>query len=160
MLLFESHSKKFLELNESPQAKNLCDLYTKKYKEEKSQNTLKQNIFKPDLIKTIVFSNKPYIFFFIQDLFTLFSQMKNEIQEKQKQIKEEPKEKNQENDKEKNEESNNENQMIKGVRKEEDKKEKPIESEMAKNIREIKNILGFFFLILIFLNILILFKIK
>ena len=50
--------------------------------------------------------------------------------------------------------------MIKEGKKEEDKGEKSIESEMAKNIREIKNILGFFFLILIFLNILILFKIK
>ena len=156
-IFLDSHSKKFLESNEFPHEKSLCDLYTKIYEEEKRYNPEKLYLVeKPDLIKTIVFSKKPYIFFFIQDLFNLFIQMKNEIQEKENQLKEELKEKNQKNDEEKNKVTNKENQIINEEKKEENKLEKSLDM-MTKDIKEMKNLLKLIILVflLFFLTLII-----
>ena len=62
-----------MELNEYSHIKNLCDLYTKKYEEDKNYNNEIQNLVeKPDLIKTIISSKKSYIFFFIK-IYSLYS---------------------------------------------------------------------------------------
>ena len=89
MLKYQSHSKKFLELDESSQIKNISEFCNKIYQDENISENSK--IQKPDLIKEIVYNRKPYIFLFILDVFTLFTTVtKNNKEKKALSSKENP----------------------------------------------------------------------
>ena len=69
MLIYNSLSNRFKELNDySSQAKDLCDLYSKSYMNER--HTKKRTF---DFIEEIIKSQEPYIFIFIQNILTLYS---------------------------------------------------------------------------------------
>ena len=151
MLLSDTLNKKFKELNDSSKAKNLCELFSKTYKNDEKK-------IGHDFIKEVVNSDNPYIFIFIQDLVTLLSKIKSKEKEKK-------------DDKinNENEINTNKDNQIKKEEKKEDKFEEKKESgggeekekdKTANDIKEIKYILLIFMIIQIFLSIVTLFNIK
>ena len=69
MLIYSPLSIKFKELNDnSSQVNDLCDLYSKSYMNER--HTKKRTF---DFIGEIIKSQEPYIFIFIQNILTLYS---------------------------------------------------------------------------------------
>lgn len=85
MLLNQSLSKKFLELNNTKEAQNLCDLYSKKYKKDENL------IIRHDFIGEIINSNRPYIFIFLKDMMSLFSELRKKTKEEEKDEKKDDK---------------------------------------------------------------------
>ena len=78
MLIYNPLSVKFKELNDnSNQVNDLCDLYSKSYLKE-----LYSSKRKYDFIGEIINSNVPYIFIFIQNIFTLYSSINKTGKEK------------------------------------------------------------------------------
>lgn len=86
MLSFHSHKNKFIESNETFKLKDLGDIAPKKFSNTQENNINKSE--RPDLIKEIKNSGRPYIFLFIQDIVMLYySVIKRMKDEKNKQRK-------------------------------------------------------------------------
>ena len=82
MLIYNSLSNRFKELNDySSQAKDLCDLYSKSYMNEK--HTKKRTF---DFIGEIIKSQEPYIFIFIQNILTLYSNINKKGKEERNNL--------------------------------------------------------------------------
>ena len=82
MLIYSPLSIKFKELNDnSSQVNDLCDLYSKSYMNEK--HTKKRTY---DFIGEIINSQDPYIFIFIQNILTLYSNINKTGKEKRNNL--------------------------------------------------------------------------
>ena len=84
MLIHKTLFKKFVTLNNSEKAKEILEIHSKKYKNEPNW------LIKKDFIKTVLDSDTPYIFIFIQDLLSTFllEKKSNENKSKSENIKE------------------------------------------------------------------------
>ena len=84
MLIHKALFKKFETLNNSEKAKEILEIHSKKYKKEPNW------LIKKDFIKTVLDSDTPYIFIFIQDLLSTFllEKKSNENKSKSEDIKE------------------------------------------------------------------------
>lgn len=147
MLLYKSLSKAFIELNDSPMANNLYQIYSKNYQEEEN------NLRNYDFIREIINSQNPYIFIFIQDILTLCSILNQKSKE--------DKSRETSNINEKKENNEIDSNSIKDKEKTENKpiiKEKSEMAVLVDEIREIKKLLIIQLTIIIIIFIILIFK--